>query len=198
MSARKRAVQNPNSAAMPAAIEYENKNVRVSRTRRRRGYDWEDTIVKRFNGADGWKAFRLGSPSVSLPDVLAVSTKQRSLFVIEAKSGTTASLRVPADQIERCRLWANTFDIYGRREVVLAFKFLAKRRIGTGRYGSRRVREFFKLWDTRMRPADCSCSYDGVIRLTSAHGRASLNLEDCRMPFAVRSAVHEKRKLSSI
>ena len=77
-------------------------NQKAARTRRQRGYQWEDTIVKRFNSADDWRAFRLGSPSIALPDVLAVNTSESMIFTIEAKSGTSTSLPVPADQIERC------------------------------------------------------------------------------------------------
>ena len=46
---------------------------KIAQTRRQRGYNWEDTLVKRFNSMDNWKAFRLGSPSVALPDVLCVN-----------------------------------------------------------------------------------------------------------------------------
>src|SRR5438876_329605 len=55
-------------------------NRRIARTRRQRGYNWEDTIVKRFNSSGEWKAFRLGSPSVGLPDILAVSTKENTIY----------------------------------------------------------------------------------------------------------------------
>ena len=106
------------------------KNQKIARTRRQRGYNWEDTLVKRFNSSENWKAFRLGSPSIALPDVLAVNTAKSALFTIEAKSGTSTSLPVPADQIERCQRWVDTFDIYQDRKVVLAFKFLSKKRIG--------------------------------------------------------------------
>ncbi len=82
------------------------------RMRRQRGYHWEETIVKRFNSAEKWKAFRLGSPSIALPDVLAVNTEENTIYTIEAKSGTSTSLPVPADQIERCLEWIKTFDIY--------------------------------------------------------------------------------------
>ena len=88
------------------------KNQKIARTRRQRGYSWENTLVKRFNSLSYWKAFRLGSPSISLPDVLAVNTQESTIFTIEAKSGTTMSLPVPADQIERCLKWINIFDIY--------------------------------------------------------------------------------------
>ena len=75
-------------------------NVKIARTRRQRGYHWEDTLVKRFNSLEGWKGFRLGSPSVGLPDILTVSTKNSTIFTIEAKSGTTNSLVVPYDRSE--------------------------------------------------------------------------------------------------
>jgi hypothetical protein len=51
-------------------------NQKAAKTRRQRGYQWEDTIAKRFNCTENWKAFRLGSPSISLPDVLAVNTNK--------------------------------------------------------------------------------------------------------------------------
>lgn len=56
------------------------KNEKSARMRRQRGYHWEDTIVKRFNSVDGWKAFRLGSPSIALPDVLAVNNVESFNF----------------------------------------------------------------------------------------------------------------------
>ena len=99
-------------------------NKKIARTRRQRGYHWEDTIVKRFNALKDWKAFRLGSPSVALPDVLVVSTKNNTIFTIEAKSGTGTTLQVPFDQIIRCLKWTDTFQLYRKRIVILAFKFL--------------------------------------------------------------------------
>ena len=130
-----------------AIMKSKNKdNQKASRMRRQRGYQWEDTIVKRFNATENWKGFRLGSPSVALPDVLAVNTKKSTIYTIEAKSGTTTSLAVPFDQIERCLEWIKTFDIYKKRQVILAFKFLSKKRIGLGKYESRELREYFKIW----------------------------------------------------
>lgn len=164
----------------------ETNSGRISRTRRRRGYDWEYTITRRFNEADGWKAFRLGSPSVSLPDVLAVNTVESALLVIEAKSGASNLLYVPAEQIEQCRRWVDTFDIYERRSVVLAFKFLAKKNMGAGTYKSRQAREFFKVWDVDIPPVNCSCSYGGVIRLVAEGGNPRIDLADCAMPFEIK------------
>jgi Holliday junction resolvase len=161
-------------------------NKKAARMRRQRGYHWEDTIVKRFNGAENWRAFRLGSPSIALPDVLAVNTKESTIFAIEAKSGTSTSLPVPFDQIERCLDWTNTFDVYTNRQVLLAFKFLSKKRLGIGKYESRELREFFKIWDTSLPITDCVCTYEGKFFARVDGLRKELFLEDCKMPFKTK------------
>ena len=157
---------------------------RASRTRRQRGYAWEDSLAKRISAVPGWTAFRLGSPSIGLPDVLAVRSRGRSMMVIEAKSGTGSSLSVPADQVERCVKWTRILDAYGDRRAVLAFKFLSKRRVGTDSYKGRQLREFYKVWNTRRRPAECVCTYDGRTYLRGAsRRRRDVDLDDCAMPF---------------
>ena len=161
-------------------------NQKAARTRRQRGYQWEDTIVKRFNSTDNWKAFRLGSPSIALPDVLAVNTDNSTIFTIEAKSGTSTSLPVPADQIERCLSWIKTFDIYKKRNVILAFKFLSKKRIGVGEYESRELREFFKIWDESLEISDCVCTYDGKFFAKTNGARKEILLKECTMPFKTK------------
>jgi Holliday junction resolvase len=158
-------------------------NKKITRTRRQRGYNWEDTLVKRFNSVENWKAFRLGSPSIALPDVLAVNTQSSMIFSIEAKSGTSTSLPVPADQIERCQKWITTFDIYKDRKVILAFKFLSKKRIGQGLYENRELREFYKVWDESKKITDCVCTYEGEIFAKIDGRRINLNLEEQKMPF---------------
>ena len=155
----------------------------AAKTRRQRGYQWEDTIVKRFKKAENWKAFRLGSPSVALPDVLAVNTVKSAIFTIEAKSGTSTTLPVPADQIERCLEWIKTFDIYKHKQVLLAFKFLSKKRIGVGTYKNRELREFFKIWDENLEITDCICTYDGKIFSKINGEKKELFLKECNMPF---------------
>ena len=162
------------------------KNQKISRIRRQRGYQWEDTIVKRFNSIENWKAFRLGSPSIALPDVLAVNTDVSTIFAIEAKSGTSTSLPVPADQIERCLSWIRTFDIYKKRNVILAFKFLSKKRIGVGEYENRELREFFKIWDESMKITDCVCTYEGKFFAKTDDGREEMRLKECLMPFKTK------------
>ena len=161
-------------------------NKRIARTRRQRGYSWEGTLVKRFNSADGWSAFRLGSPSVALPDVLAVSTKESAILAIEAKSGTSMSLLVPADQIQRCQKWTETFGAYKNRRVVMAFKFLSKKRTGLGTYKSRQKREFFKVWDAPCEITDCVCTYDGITYVHRDGEKQGITLKDCKMPFKMR------------
>ena len=174
------------STAISVSMNKKMNNVKSARTRRQRGYQWEDTIVKRFNKSEGWSAFRLGSPSIGLPDVLAVNTKKSSIFTIEAKSGTTTSLPVPAEQIERCLKWIKTFDIYNNRQVILAFKFLSKKRIGLGKYENRELREFFKIWDEKNMITDCVCTYNGQIFALKEGKREILQLDECNMPFKTK------------
>jgi Holliday junction resolvase len=173
-------------------IEYEIQNMinkKIARTRRQRGYNWEDTLVKRFNSTDGWKAFRLGSPSVALPDILAVSTNANTIFTIEAKSGTGTTLYVPFDQIARCLKWINTFELYKTRKLILAFKFLSKKRIGTGKYEHRQLREFYKTWNESSLLTDFVCTYEGKTYALVNGKRQKLELKNYQMPFKTKHTV---------
>jgi hypothetical protein len=96
------------------------------------------------------------------------------------------SLPVPADQIERCLKWINTFDIYKKRKVILAFKFLSKKRIGLRTYESRELREFYKVWDTSIEITNCSCNYEGKTFAQINEERTEVNLEDYCMPFKTK------------
>ena len=165
-------------------------NVTAARIRRQRGYQWEDTLVKRFNSSEGWRAFRLGSPSTGLPDILAVNPKKEYLVVIEAKSGSGTALSVPAEQVERCRVWADTFSAFKRRHVILAYKFISKRRIGTAEYRPRELREFYKVRGSRSKTTECICTYDGRF-YTKREGlgsdyRVPVRDAECVMPFETR------------
>ena len=164
-------------------------NQRIARTRRQRGYNWEDTLVKRFNATGGWKAFRLGSPSVGLPDILAVSTKENTIYTIEAKSGTSTTLRVPFDQIGRCLKWIHTFELYQKRKMIIAFKFSSKKRIGTGKYEHRELREYFKIWDEKYPITDFVCTYDGETYAMYDGKRSPLELDESVMPFATKQVI---------
>ncbi len=159
---------------------------KIAKTRRQRGYQWEDSLVKRFNKIDDWKAFRLGSPSVALPDILTVNNKDSVLYTIEAKSGTGTTLTVPFDQIIRCLNWTNNFQVYKTREVILAFKFLSKKRIGVGKYEKRELREFFKIWNPKKSPIDVVCKYDGDTYTIKEGKKKKMSLKDHKMPFESR------------
>jgi len=162
---------------------------KIAQTRRQRGYNWEDTLVKRFNKIENWKAFRLGSPSVALPDILCVNNEDSKIFTIEAKSGTGTTLTVPFDQITRCLNWTNNFTVYKTRKVILAFKFLSKKRIGVGQYEKRELREFYKVWDEKKSPTDMVCKYDGITYALIQGEKKKMNLRDYQMPFVSR---HQK------
>tara|TARA_Y100001936_G_C15912481_1_gene579355 strand:- start:336 stop:896 length:561 start_codon:yes stop_codon:yes gene_type:complete len=156
---------------------------KIAQTRRQRGYNWEDTLVKRFNKMENWNAFRLGSPSVALPDILCVNNTDSMIFTIEAKSGTGTTLTVPFDQIIRCLNWTNNFTVYKTRKVILAFKFLSKKRTGVGKYEKRELREFYKIWNSKKDPIDIVCKYDGATYALIQGKKKKLDLKDYQMPF---------------
>ena len=145
----------------------------------------EDTLVKRLNGSEGWLGFRLGSPSVALPDILAVNNGSKSLIIIEAKSGTGTTLQVPAEQVTRCRRWTEALGAYRDRRAVFAFKFLSKKRTGTGTYTGRRLREFYKEWTSRTSRSRASARTTGR-RTRSRAGksrRSACATLTCRSPL---------------
>ncbi len=184
----------PKESGKPASPEHDPQSIankKIAKTRRQRGYNWEDTLVKRFNSTNGWKAFRLGSPSVALPDILAVSSNENTIFTIEAKSGTGTSLYVPFDQIMRCLKWINTFELYKTRKLILAFKFLSKKRIGTGKYEHRQLREFYKTWNESLSPIDFACTYEGKTYAIVNGKRQEFELSDYLMPFKTKHAIQK-------
>jgi len=158
-------------------------SLKSARTRRQRGYRWEDIIVKRLNSCDGWRAFRLGSPSIGLPDVIAANTNHDMILAIEAKSGTADNIPVPRDQIERCLKWLDAFGKYSNRHAVVAFKFMSKKWKKVGIYEKRERKEYFKLWDPSKMPCDLVCKYDGSTYAFTEGKRKKLKLANFVMPF---------------
>ena len=75
------------------------------------------------------------------------------------------------------------FKVYQTRQVILAFKFLSKKRIGNSLYEKRELREFFKVWNTKLIPIDIVCKYDGTTYGLISGKRKSIKLKDYRMPF---------------
>ena len=176
-------LEHKNSFRKEKLTEKTLENRKIAKTRRQRGYNWEDTVVKRFNKLDSWKAFRLGSPSVALPDILCVNNVDSMIFTIEAKSGTGTSLTVPSDQIIRCMGWTNNFTVYKTRKVILAFKFLSKKRIGKGEYEKRELKEFYKIWNVKKKPINVVCKYDGTVYGLNNGCKIKLKLNDYKMPY---------------
>jgi len=158
-------------------------SLKSARTRRRRGYRWEDALVKRLNSGGDWRAFRLGSPSIGLPDVIAANTNHDMILAIEAKSGTSDTIPVPKDQIERCLKWLDAFGKYSNRHAVVAFKFMSKKWKKVGIYEKRERREYFKLWDPNKMPCDLVCKYDGSTYTHTEGKRKKLKLTNFVMPF---------------
>ena len=116
---------------------------------------------------------------------MAVHSGKKTLYAIEAKSGTGTTLSVPSDQILRCMSWTRIFKLYKNSTVVLAFKFLSKKRLGHGEYTGRQLREFFMQWDPELKPVNCVCTYDGQTYCLEGGRRHTLSLKEHRMPFHI-------------
>ena len=156
--------------------------------RRSRGYSYEHTLVQRLsNGV--WHARRLGGSSTGLPDIVAVNNTDGILLTIEAKSGTSDILYVPQDQIERCLLIRNMFGMYPKRHIILAFKFMSKKRFRRKNetvYESRKLIEYYKVADVVANMSVIpiiKCTYDGRTFAIRKNKTVTLNLPDYSMPF---------------
>jgi Holliday junction resolvase len=156
--------------------------------RRSRGYNYEHTLVQRLNNGQ-WRARRLGGSSTGLPDIVAVNNDAGTLLTIEAKSGTSDILYVPLDQIERCIIVRNMFGIYPQRHIILAFKFMGKKRFRRKNetvYESRRLIEYYKVADVvvSMKALPIvKCTYDGKTYAIYSNKTIRLDLPDYTMPF---------------
>jgi Holliday junction resolvase len=169
--------------------------------RRSRGYAYEHGLVERLN-KQGFVARRLGGSSTGLPDIVAVNNAEGIMLTIEAKSGTSDILYVPQDQIERCLLVREMFSIYPRRHIVLAFKFMSKkrfRRMNQTVYEQRKLVEYYKvadrLADTKPLPVVVKCTYDGRTFAIVGGKAVELGLPDLPMPF--QNGAKKKRIRSS-
>ncbi|HEY7733474.1 MAG TPA: hypothetical protein VIB07_01655 [Nitrososphaera sp.] len=157
--------------------------------RRSRGYNFEHTLVQKLSSGS-WAARRLGGSSTGLPDIVAVNNARGILLTIEAKSGTSDILYVPQDQLMRCIVIRNMFGIYPERHIVLAFKFMSKKRFRRKNqtiYEKRKLLEYYKVADviesTKTLPI-IKCTYDGRTYALYKNGRTqALDLPDYAMPF---------------
>ncbi len=157
--------------------------------RRSRGYNFEHTLVQKLS-AGSWAARRLGGSSTGLPDIVAVNNSRGILLTIEAKSGTSDILYVPEDQLMRCMAIRNMFGIYPERHIVLAFKFMSKKRFRRKNqtvYETRKLLEYYKVADVIEKMKNLpviKCTYDGRTYALYTNGRTqSLDLPDYAMPF---------------
>lgn len=136
-----------------------------------------------------WHARRLGGSSTGLPDIVAVNNTVGVLLTIEAKSGTSDILYVPQDQIERCLMIRNMFGIYPERHIILAFKFMSKKRFRRKNetvYESRKLLEYYKVADVVAEMGILpivKCTYDGRTYAIYKNKTIALNLPDYSMPF---------------
>ncbi len=170
-------------------MEYKIKNcIRLTNIRRSRGYNFEYSLVKKLNIGE-WNARRLGGSSTGLPDIVAVNNKESILLSIEAKSGTSNSIYVPDDQIDRCYLITEMFKIYNYRHIILAFKFMRKKRQIIGgeiEYGPRKIKEYYKIIKFKRKPKNfpiIKCNYNGDTYAIYDSSIKKVKLKDFIMPF---------------
>ncbi|HEV8388135.1 MAG TPA: hypothetical protein VGQ03_10995 [Nitrososphaera sp.] len=156
--------------------------------RRSRGYSYEHSLVQRLNSGL-WHSRRLGGSSTGLPDIVAVNNGDGILLTIEAKSGTSDILYVPQDQVERCKMIMNMFSIYPERHIILAFKFMNKKRFRRKKqtvYESRKLVEYYKVADVvdsmKVLPI-IKCTYEGKTSAIFSGKSMPIDLPDYSMPF---------------
>ena len=171
-------------------MQYELTQVytRLNRIRRNRGYSFEHVLVQKLNG-NVWNARRLGGSSANLPDIIAVNNKESIFLSIEAKSGTSDNLYVPSDQIQRCFQIRDMFQVYKTAHVILAFKFMQKKRVreeGRTVYTRRKLLEYYKIADRYSKIKDLpiiKCTYDGSTYEIRNDQTKKIYLKDYVMPF---------------
>jgi Holliday junction resolvase len=169
----------------------------LANIRRSRGYSYEHTLVQRLNNGS-WIARRLGGSSTGLPDIVAVNNKEATLLSIEAKSGTGDALYVGGDQLQRCLLIKDMFGYYKTKHVVLAFKFMRKKRFTRKNrvvYEKRKLLEYYKIADKLNKPDGMpivKCTYSGRTFVMYNGRFASKSLPNYAMPFNNR---HQSSKV---
>jgi Holliday junction resolvase len=169
----------------------------VGNIRRSRGYSYEHTLVQRLNN-ETWIARRLGGSSTGLPDIVAVNNKEATLLSIEAKSGTGDVLYVRPDQLQRCLLIRDMFGYYKTKHVILAFKFMRKKRFTRRNqvvYEKRRLIEYYKIADKLNKLGSIpvvKCTYLGKTYVMHNGSFTVKNLPNYAMPF---QAIHHRSRI---
>jgi Holliday junction resolvase len=120
---------------------------------------------------------------------VAVNNKEATLLSIEAKSGTGDILYVRPDQLQRCLLIRDMFGYYKTKHVILAFKFMRKKRFTRKKqvvYERRRLVEYYKIADKLHNLENIpvvKCTYGGVIYVMSNGKFTKKSLPTFVMPF---------------
>lgn len=159
--------------------------------RRSRGYSFEHTLVQRLNRGS-WIARRLGGSSTGLPDIVAVNNEEATLLSIEAKSGTGDALYVRPDQIQRCLLIRDMFGYYKTKHVILAFKFMRKKRFTRRKevvYEKRKLVEHYKIADKLSKLESIpvvKCAYSGRTFVMHNGKFDNKSLPNYTMPFQTK------------
>jgi Holliday junction resolvase len=168
--------------------------------RRSRGYSYEHTLVQRLND-ESWIARRLGGSSTGLPDIVAVNNKEAILLSIEAKSGTGDALYVGPDQLQRCLLIKDMFGYYRTKHVILAFKFMRKKRVTRKKqvvYEKRRLVEYYKIADKLNKLESVpvvKCTYSGKTYVMYNGKFTMQSLPSYIMPFQVSHMSNKKKSV---
>jgi Holliday junction resolvase len=167
--------------------------------RRNRGYSYEHTLVQRLNNGS-WVARRLGGSSTGLPDIVAVNNKEATLLSIEAKSGTGDVLYVHPDQLHRCLAIRDMFGYYRTKHVILAFKFMRKKRFTRKKhvvYEKRKLIEYYKIADKLNRfeiiPV-VKCTYSGKTYVINNGIFTRKSLPNYIMPFQIGHKQSKKQE----
>jgi len=163
---------------------------RIGKISRERGYGWEKTLLRRIKKCSGWYVFRLGYGSNELPDLLALSNIEETIMAIECKMTTGNKIIIPGEQIERNLRCLEAFKKYRRRVCVLAFKFSRSKRIESGVYGGRELKEYYVIYDRPLiegeEVPEVTCTYEGGVP----------NLPSIKMPFQNRIILMEKKNFT--
>jgi Holliday junction resolvase len=171
----------------------------MANIRRSRGYTFEHTLVQRLSSGL-WIARRLGGSSTGLPDIVAVNNKEAILLSIEAKSGTGDALYVQPDQLNRCLMIRDMFGYYRKKHVILAFKFMRKKRFTRKKqvvYEKRRLVEYYKVADKLCKLDSIpivKCTYSGSTFLMHNGEFIKKSLPNYEMPF---DTIHPRARNSS-
>ncbi len=175
----------------------------MSNIRRSRGYNFEYKLVKKLNSGK-WVARRLGGSSTGLPDIVAVNNEDSILLSIEAKSATGNSIYVPDDQIGRCFLITEMFSVYKNRYIILAFKFMRKRRQVVGgetTYKPRKIKEYYKIIKFKGVPSKfpiIKCNYNGDTFAIYKTKIKKVKLKNFEMPWIINMIVKANLKRNTI